>query len=67
MGERSDEIKREIDERREALGEKLEALETRVRGAANWRAQVEHRPVLAVALAFGGGLLASAILPKPKR
>ena len=67
MGEKSDEIKQEIDARRRALGDKLQELEHRVRAAADWRAQVDHRPVLAVTLAFGGGLLAAAMIPKPHR
>ncbi|HXK59237.1 MAG TPA: hypothetical protein PLP42_05015 [Acidobacteriota bacterium] len=63
MGQRSDEIKRHIDNQRNELSENLEELEERVKKTTNWRAQVEKRPLTALGIAFGSGLLLGSILP----
>jgi hypothetical protein len=62
MGETSDQIAREIDRRRAALGRDLEVLEGRVKRFADWRFQFQKRPLLMTGLAFGGGVLLSRFL-----
>ncbi len=56
MAERPDEIKQHIGTERERLGENLEHLEHKVRSAADWRAWVRRKPLLAFAAAFAAGL-----------
>ncbi|RPI28264.1 MAG: hypothetical protein EHM61_05755 [Acidobacteria bacterium] len=63
MGQRSDEIKKHIDNQRSELSENLEQLEERVKSTTDWRAQVERRPMTALGIAFGGGLLLGAMIP----
>lgn len=63
MGERSNQIEREIEATRNNLGENLGELQKRVKAAIDWRVQVEERPGTMLALAFGGGILISALFP----
>jgi hypothetical protein len=63
MGETSDQIERHIQETRNDLGDNLSELEEKVKTAVDWRAQFEERPGTMMALAFGGGVLLSALLP----
>ena len=63
MGETSDQIERHIQETRNDLSDNFSELEEKVKTAVNWRAQFEERPVTMMALAFGGGILLSALLP----
>lgn len=63
MGETSGQIERHIQETRNDLGDNFTELEEKVRTAVNWRAQFEERPMTMIALAFGGGVLLSALLP----
>jgi hypothetical protein len=63
MGETSDQIERHIQETRNDLSDNFSELEVRVKTAIDWRAQFEDRPMTMVALAFGGGVLLSALLP----
>jgi hypothetical protein len=63
VGERSDEIKKHIDTQRSELSENLERLEERVKSTTDWRAQVERRPMTALGIAFGGGLLLGTMVP----
>jgi hypothetical protein len=69
MGETSDQIERHIQETRNDLGDNLTELEAKVKTAVDWRAQFEERPGTMMALAFGGGVLISALLPtvRPSR
>jgi len=62
MGEESDQIKKQIEERRQELGAHLNELEYRVKTATDWRSQVTKQPGKAIAVAFGGGLLLALIL-----
>lgn len=57
MGEKTDAIKHEIEQQREALGANLERLEERFRAVTNWRTYLERKPLVALGIAFGGGLL----------
>jgi hypothetical protein len=61
VGQRSDEIKRHIDNQREQLGENLERLEERVRSSTDWRTQYSRHPFAALGIAFGGGLLLGVV------
>jgi hypothetical protein len=67
MGERSDEIEERINRTRGELSENFSELEEKVRNAFDWRAQFEERPMAFLAVAFGGGVLASAVLPGARR
>ncbi len=61
-------LEREIASEQDALGENLRELEVRVRTAADWREQVQRRPWVMVGLAFGGGVVLSALAgPGPRR
>jgi hypothetical protein len=62
MGQKSDQIERHIRETRQDLSENFSELEDKVKSAVDWRAQFEERPGTMLALAFGGGVLLSAIL-----
>lgn len=63
MGERADQIEQQINRTREDLGENFNELEQKVKGAFDWRTQFEERPMTLLAIAFGGGVIASALLP----
>lgn len=67
MGERADEIEQEINRTRGELNENFSELEEKVRNTFDWRAQFEERPMTFLAVAFGGGILASALLPSSGR
>lgn len=66
MAESSDELERHIEEIRHDLKDNFGELEDKVRSAMDWRAQFEERPGTMLALAFGGGVLLSALLPRPR-
>jgi hypothetical protein len=63
MGETSYQIERHINEKRDDLGDNFDELEEKVRAAFDWRAQVQTRPAMMIGIAFGGGVLLSALLP----
>jgi hypothetical protein len=63
MGERSDQIEREIAATRNELSENFSELGRKVKSAVDWRHQVEQRPGTMLALAFGGGVVLSALFP----
>ena len=67
MGETSDQIERHIQETRNDLGDNLSELQDKVKTAVDWRAQFEERPGTMLALAFGGGIVLSALLPSGRR
>jgi hypothetical protein len=64
MAESSDELERHIQEIRHDLRDNFGELEDKVKSAVDWRAQFEERPGTMLALAFGGGILLSALLPR---
>ena len=64
MGQTSGQIERHIQETRNELGDNLAVLEEKVKTTMDWRAQFEERPMTLIALAFGGGILLSALLPR---
>jgi len=63
MGERADEIEQQIYQTRQNLGQNFNELQQRVKSAFDWRAQFEERPFTMMAVAFGGGVLLSTLLP----
>jgi hypothetical protein len=67
MGETSDQIERHIQETRNDLGDNFSELQDKVKTAVDWRAQFEERPGTMLALAFGGGIILSALLPSGRR
>lgn len=64
MGETSDQIERHIQRTRDDLSDNLSELEVRVKSAFDWRTQFAERPGTMLAVAFGGGALLSALLPR---
>ena len=66
MGDTSNQIERHIQETRNDLGDNFNELQEKVRTAVDWRAQFEERPMTMMALAFGGGILLSALLPSQR-
>lgn len=63
MGETSDQIERHIQETRNDLTDNLGELQEKVKTAFDWRAQFGERPMTMMALAFGGGVFLSGLLP----
>lgn len=63
MGEKSDQIAHEIEQRRAILKTDLQELERRVETLADWREQFRKRPFTLMGLAFGGGLLLAGMFP----
>lgn len=61
MDETPDQIERHIRETRKDLGKNIDELESKVKKAFNWRAQFEDHPGTMIAVAFGGGVLLSAL------
>lgn len=63
MGERTEQLKDQIESQREELGENLHQLEHKVKDTMDWRAQFEQRPMAGLGIAFAGGFLLSMALP----
>jgi hypothetical protein len=61
MGETTNQIEWEIQQKRSELGDNLIELKQRAQAAVDWRAQVEERPGTMLAVAFGGGIVLSAL------
>jgi len=67
MGERPDQIERQIAETRSELSDNFSKLQDKVRSAVDWRSQFRERPGTLLAVAFGGGVVLAALLPSPRR
>jgi hypothetical protein len=61
MGERSVDIEREIQRQRNDLNVSMRSLQRKAVQATDWRCQFEKRPFVMMGLAFGGGVLLSAL------
>jgi len=64
MVERSDQIKEHLDRTRGDLHKNVNELQDKVKGAFDWRAQFQERPLLMMGLALGGGMLAAALVTR---
>jgi hypothetical protein len=67
MDERADQIEQDIHKTRADLSDNLNELEEKVRSTFDWRTQFQERPMTMLAVAFGGGILVSALLPSRRR
>jgi hypothetical protein len=61
MGETTNQIEWEIAQKRSELSDNLIELKQRAKAAVDWRSQVEERPGTMLAVAFGGGIILSAL------
>jgi len=62
MDEKPDEIMNHIESQRDQLGRNLNELEARVKRTADWRAQFDRNPMVAMGVALGGGLLIGSMV-----
>jgi ElaB/YqjD/DUF883 family membrane-anchored ribosome-binding protein len=62
MDAQSEQIIKDIEDKREKLGENLAELEIRVRDATNWRTYFNRNPWAIMGAAAAAGFLMSAIL-----
>jgi hypothetical protein len=61
MGETANQIAWEIAQKRTELSDNLIELKQRAKATVDWRWQVEKRPGTMLAVAFGGGMILSAL------
>ena len=61
MGETTNQIEWEIEQKRNDLSNNLIELKQRAKAAVDWRSHVQERPGTMLAVAFGGGILLSAL------
>ena len=61
MGETANQIEWEIAQKRSELSDNLIELKKKAKATVDWRSQVEERPVTMLAVAFGGGIVLSAL------
>ncbi|MBV9300639.1 MAG: hypothetical protein JOY62_05035 [Acidobacteriaceae bacterium] len=61
MGEKSNQIERQIVAQRGQLGRNLNELQSKVEEVTDWRVQFQKRPMLMIGLAVGGGLLLGSV------
>ena len=62
MGQTADQIESEIAQKRTALADNLDELRQKARATVDWRSQIHERPGTMLAIAFGGGIILSALL-----
>ena len=62
MGQRTDQIENQIENKREDLKSNLQELETRVKTATDWRHYFAEHTGTMVAAAFGGGVLLATMV-----
>jgi predicted alpha/beta-fold hydrolase len=67
MDERSDQIEEHINRTRGDLQKNVSELQDKVKGAFDWRAQFQERPLMMLGLALGGGMLAAAVVTRRGR
>jgi hypothetical protein len=61
MGETTNQIEWEIAQKRNDLSDNLIELKQKAKAAVDWRSQVEKHPGTMLAVAFGGGIVLSAL------
>ena len=57
-------IEQELRTTRADLSDNIGELQDRIKGTFDWRTQVNERPGTMLALAFGGGIILSALIPR---
>lgn len=62
MGQTTDQIEHQIENKREDLKTNLEELQTRVKIATDWRHYFAEHPGTMIAAAFGGGVLLASMV-----
>jgi hypothetical protein len=62
MGETTHQIEAHIEDTRDDLGSNLHELEQKVKSVTDWRKQFRTNPMTMLGVAFGGGILLSAML-----
>ena len=67
MGQRAEQIEKEIEQERGELDRNLKELEHRVRDATDWRAQFRKRPGILLAGAFGVGFTLAMMGDRKRR
>ncbi len=67
MGEKSDQIERQIVTERGDLGRNLNELQSKVQEVTDWRVQFQKRPMLMIGVAAGGGLLLASLTGRKSR
>ncbi len=67
MGEKSNQIERQIQAQRGELGYNLNELQSKVEEVTDWRAQFQKRPMLIMGAAVGGGLLLASLTGRRAR
>ena len=67
MGEESNQIEQQIVAERGQLGRNLNELQSKVEQATDWRYQFQHRPMLMLGVAVGGGLLLASVTGRKSR
>ncbi len=67
MGEKSNQIERQIVTERGQLGANLNELQSKVQEATDWRVQFQKRPMLMIGVAAGGGLLIASLSGRKSR
>jgi hypothetical protein len=67
MGEKSNQIERQIVVERGQLGQNLNELESKVQEITDWRMQFQKRPMLMIGVAAGGGLLLASMTGRRSR
>jgi hypothetical protein len=67
MGEKSNQIEREIRVERGQLGRNINELQSKVEEVTDWRAQFQKRPMLMMGVAAGGGLLLASLTGRRSR
>jgi hypothetical protein len=67
MGEKSNQIERQIQAERGQLGQNLNELQSKVQEVTDWRAQFQKRPTLMMGAAVGGGLLLASLTGRRSR
>ena len=67
MDAQSEQIIRDIEDRRERLSENFDELQNRFREATNWRTYYNRNPLIGLGVAAAGGFLLSAVLGLSRR
>jgi hypothetical protein len=67
MGEKSNQIERQIQAERGQLGQNLNELQSKVEEVTDWRAQFQRRPMLMMGVAVGSGLLLASLAGRKSR